>query len=98
MITAVQLCKVVDVMWEEFTENCEERLRRSVSEDEVREEASGEDADAGQRTITESDLGGKQTDFHESLRGIVKDRTTDEFIYNRRFAIILDIHFDVNVF
>lgn len=99
-IGSLDVCKVTDVLWQEFILECEERIRkRSVSdEDEGSTEDEEEPADTrsnysftkdDQGKIKESNIGGKQNDFIESVRARVKDRVTGQYIFNKRYVDIL---------
>ena len=92
-IGSLDLCKVTDVLWQEFILKCEERVKKANIADEddgsgieedgqgnARAEISGKD-DAD---LKFSKLGGNQNDFAESIRARVKDRVTGQYIYNQR--------------
>ena len=93
-IGPLDLCKVTDVLWQEFELTCEERIRkRSVA---TEEDGSGDEEDKAEgvtrSTFAEeneskfksSKLGGDQDDYVESIRAKVKDRVTGQYIYNKR--------------
>ena len=107
-ITTVEICKVVDVLWQEFTLSCEERLRKRSTDEE--DEASGDEVGVTKKTLAEADarsdftkekggelklskLGGSRDDFSESLRASVKDRVTGQFIYNKRYFMHLYLQY-----
>ena len=99
-ISPVDMCRVVDVMWQEFPVDCEDRIKRSTEEDEessgdaeLRESETGKRYETNSRSdftgekdgnLKLSKLGGAQNDFVESFRAKVKDRVTGQYIYNNR--------------
>lgn len=91
-IGSLDLCKVTDVMWQEFVLDCEERIRRR-SVEEGSGDGETENADAKSPSdlkkedaaaIKISKLGGKQNDFVETMRARVKDRVTDQYIFDKK--------------
>eukprot|EP00112_Aurelia_sp_Birch-Aquarium-sp1_P025542 Seg8535.1 transcript_id=Seg8535.1/GoldUCD/mRNA.D3Y31 product="hypothetical protein" protein_id=Seg8535.1/GoldUCD/D3Y31 len=99
-ISPVDICRVVDVMWQEFHVDCEDRVKRSNEEDEESSgDEEGTESVTGKRFETNSrsdftgekegnlklsKLGGTQNDFVETMRAKVKDRVTGQYIYNKR--------------
>lgn len=84
-ITPIKTCKVVDILWQEYTELCEHRIRRSA-EEQGSGVAPRYDIE-GEEELKASNLGGKQDEFSEALRASVKDMVTGQLIYNKRYHI-----------
>jgi len=96
-ISPLDLCKVADVLWQEFKLKCEERVKKRSVEDEEDNSSGNEDEEANgdvRSSFTEenygkiksSKLGGNQNDFVESVRATVQDRVTGQYIYNKRLS------------
>ena len=93
-ISSLDLCKVTDVLWQEFKLKCEERVRkRSVGATDSGSGGEEDEPEAITRStfvednygkLKSSKLGGSQDDFVESVRAKVKDRVTGQYIYNKR--------------
>ena len=93
-IGPVDLCKVTDILWQEFKLKCEERIRkRSVAAEEdgsgdEEGEAEGDTrstfVEENEDKLKSSKIGGDQDDYVESVRAIVEDRVTGQYIYSKR--------------